>query len=313
MPETRRPHPARPCPIEQQPSPYWTRPVRDALGPAEAAQGDRTIHALEQWRAFSRPRVQRRAWRYQADSHVCVAVDKAAHRAHRCECRADHGTEVAILLHSPEAEVNCFTFALRLSLQTRNASGVLVVEAEKQLCDLQDDVWAAEQKLRASPLHFLTILLDRYGCRNEARREYLDARLVELEDKMGVSPFISTTQSSSSYPETCTDSEESIIHELHDNNTRLIWLSGTINFEIKALDFAMSLIESFDKLSKDGSGSPVDLTAPCAVMLEELKSLKSSAELRQFQRHNLQLRAETRTAMVRCPFSLPPRLRFTVN
>ncbi|OIW25551.1 hypothetical protein CONLIGDRAFT_684100 [Coniochaeta ligniaria NRRL 30616] len=206
--------------------------------------------------------------------------------------------EATILVHSPEAEVNCFTLGLRLSLRSRNASGLLVVEAEKQLSGLREDVWASVQKLHASPLYFLSILLDHYSRRNEGRREYLDMRLVELEDKMGVCPFIAARQSSSTYPETFTDAEESIIHELHDNNVRLIWLSGTINFEILALDFAISLLDRFNRLGKAGSESPVVSEAMCSIMLEELRSMKSSSELRQFQRRNLQLRAEARIAML---------------
>ncbi|KAH8904144.1 hypothetical protein BR93DRAFT_971214 [Coniochaeta sp. PMI_546] len=214
------------------------------------------------------------------------------------ESDASKPTHMSILVHSPEAEVNCFTFALRLSLRSRNASGLLIVEAEKQLFGLREDVRASVQKLQACPLYFLGILLDHYGRRNEGRRGYLDMRLVELEDKMGVCPFIATKQSASSYPETCTDSEESIIHELHDNNVRLIWLSGTINFEILALDFVISLLDRLNGLGKDGRALPVLSEAMCSVMTEELRSMKSSSELRQFQRRNLQLRAEARIAML---------------
>lgn len=214
------------------------------------------------------------------------------------EFHAERLTHTTILVQSPEAEVNCFTFALRLSLRTRNASGLFVVEAEKQLSGIREDVWASAQKLRASPLYFLSILLDHYGRRNESRREYLDMRLVELEDKMGVCPFIATKHLSNSYLEADMDSEESIIHELHDNNVRLIWLGGTINFEILALDFAMSFLHKLDNSSKDGRESPVGSKAMSSIMLEELGSMKSSSELRQFQRRNLQLRTETRTAML---------------
>lgn len=221
---------------------------------------------------------------------------------------ADAISVAAILVQSPEAEVNCFTFALRLSLRTRNASGLFVVEAEKQLSGIREDVWASAQKLRASPLYFFSILLDHYGRRNESRREYLDMRLVELEDKMGVCPFIATKHLSNSYLEADMDSEESIIHELHDNNVRLIWLGGTINFEILALDFAMSFLHKLDNSSKDGRESPVGSKAMSSIMLEELGSMKSSSELRQFQRRNLQLRTETRTAMV---IKMPPATPFT--
>lgn len=187
--------------------------------------------------------------------------------------------------------------ALRTSLQTGNTVALLIVEAEKQLCGLGESLLAAEHQLRTCPVYLLTVLLDHYGRRNESHRHYLDMRLVNLEDKMSISPLIYTNHSTRPLPldDSQTVSEESIIQELHDNNTRLIWLSGTINYEITALDFVTVLL---DRLRGMGDRSRVGSPASHTVMVEELRALKTGAELRQFQRQNLQQRAETRIAMV---------------
>jgi hypothetical protein len=124
-------------------------------------------------------------------------------------------------------------------------------------------------------------------------------------------------------------SEGSIIEELHDNNTRLIWLpGGTIHFEISAFGFAISRLEMLkrhvqgrngisllemlnDPIQGKNSQSSVQ-EATRAALLAELGSLKASAELRQFQRQNLQRRAETRIAMVSKPFSKTRQSNFTL-
>ncbi|KAB5528015.1 hypothetical protein GE09DRAFT_411675 [Coniochaeta sp. 2T2.1] len=226
-------------------------------------------------------------------------------------------THMSILLSTPEAEINRLTLCLRISLSTCNVVGILLVEAEKQLCGLRDDILSSLSSSLSSPLpklrsccpalSFLTVLLERYGTRgNEARRESLDNRLVELEERMGVGPFVGRVGKGGVELEREGEGEEGdeegMINELHDNNTRLIWLSGTVNFEIAAVEFAMELVERLAGLGRGEGGGPGEVVVVPAgmrdIMLEELKGLKASAELGQVQRRNLQLRAETRIAML---------------
>lgn len=182
----------------------------------------------------------------------------------------------------------------RINISSGSVFSILFDNTEKDLNELIKRLrWRCKQTHQC-PLTLLAILFEGYGYSSEECRRKLDAEVVSLEVRTGMTS-LDTNQGG--YSLRISDYER-MMRDLHSCKTNLIFLANVLNFEVEFGTFCGRVFEVFEQLrERTGQGS---FHTPRAKdeFQQHLAYCMDSSRFRQTQIQSLRMRVKSQINVV---------------
>ena len=205
----------------------------------------------------------------------------------------------AVVVQTPYSPFQDFSVVARINILSGSVISILFDNTEEDLNVLIKRLrWRCKQTHQC-PLSLLAILFEGYGYTSEECRRKLDADVVSLEVRTGMT---SLDTNPGGYSLRISDYEK-MMRDLHACNTNLIFLANVLNFEMEFGTFCGRLFEVFEEL-RERSGEGKFHTARARDEFQQhLAYCMDSSRFRQKQTQSLRMRVKSQINVVSSLFT----------
>lgn len=205
----------------------------------------------------------------------------------------------AVVVQTPYSPSEDFSMVARINISSGSVVSILFNKTEEHLNGFIERLRLRRKQTHQCPLSLPAILFEGYGYTSEEYRRRLDAEVVSLEVRTGM-----TALDTSQHGDSLHISEyERMMRDLHACQTNLIFLANVLNFEMEFGILCGRLFEVFEELrERTGEGN---FHTPRArdEFHQHLTYCMNSSRFRQNQIQSLRLRVKSQINVV-SPFSL---------
>jgi hypothetical protein len=177
-------------------------------------------------------------------------------------------------------------------LATLSTTCLLIDEDPIRIATLLQPLVSRSSTIAVSPLHFLTLLVEDFGRRNERWRENLDHSIVDMEKHIGMTGF-DIEELYGDETDGKDDGYEGLTRDLHIANTSLMWLDCTMHYEREMRQWAGAMVGLAETLS----GRPMRESEREALEAER-RWAQNECDLRRYQTSTLRQRVQTQINIV---------------
>ena len=219
----------------------------------------------------------------------------------------------AVVIQTPYSPFQDFSVVARINISSGSVISLLFDNTEEDLNNLIKRLrWRCTQT-RQSPLSLPAILFEGYGYTSEECRRRLDAEVVSLEVRTGMTS-LDTNQGGSGYSLRISDYER-MMRDLHSCNTNLIFLANVLNFEMEFGAFCGRIFDVFEELRGRIGEGKFHTERARDEFQRNLAYCVDSSRFRQKQTQSLRMRVKSQINVVSffCSSSLsfPSSRKFT--
>lgn len=201
------------------------------------------------------------------------------------------------MVQTPYSPFQDFSVAARISISTGSVVSLLFDNTEEDLNTLIKRLrWRCTQT-RQSPLSLLAILFEGYGYTSEEYRRLLDAEVVSLEVRTGMTALDTNQGSNGGYTLRIADYEK-MMRDLHSCNTNLIFLANVLNFEMEFGAFCGRIFDVFEELRERVEGGKFHTERARDEFQRHLAYCVDSGRFRQKQTQSLRMRVKSQINVV---------------
>lgn len=204
--------------------------------------------------------------------------------------KSHHAWKIALIVQTPNSPFRNFSCALRVSVASGSARGLLFDMEEPNTASVTQRLHENRELIRENPLAFLNILFEDHGRSCERHRAHLDREVVRMERRTGktsirlFSPAIDTDY-------------EQLNKDLHACNTELIFLDNITNFEMKLGQFIKETLKKFEALRHESGISSESIYA-YETLSSNMDYLINACEMRRYQAQSLHQRVKSQINVV---------------
>lgn len=208
----------------------------------------------------------------------------------------------AVVVQTPYSPFQDFSLAARINIASGSVVSLLFDNTEDDLNILIKRLrWRCTQT-HQSPLSLLAILFEEYGYTSEECRRRLDAEVVSLEVRTGMTS-LDTNPGGNGYSLRISDYEK-MMRDLHSCNTNLIFLANVLNFEMDFGTFCGRIFDVFEELRGRIGDGKFHTERARDEFQQHLAYCVDSSRSRQKQTQSLRMRVKSQINVV-SSFSFP--------
>lgn len=195
----------------------------------------------------------------------------------------------AVVIQTPYSPFQDFSVVARINISSGSVVSILFDNTEKDLNVLIKRLrWRCKQTNQC-PLSLPAILFEGYGYTSEECRRKLDAEVVSLEVRTGMTS-LDTNQGG--YSLRISDYEK-MMRDLHACNTNLIFLANVLNFEMEFGTFCGRLFEVFEELRERTGQGKFHTARARDEFQQHLAYCMDNSRFRQKQTQSLRMRVKS--------------------